>query len=104
MESLRVSYNNCFLFLLLLYIYFSLTAKVAMEKLGLKIDKYYASEIDKDAMSIAKAYHGESIVHLERVEDISLEKVKKLFMLLLFFITKLKIVKLICKSNLDKLI
>jgi len=46
-----------------------------MEKIGLKIDKYYASEIDKDAISIAKASHGESIIHLDRVEDITLEKV-----------------------------
>ena len=44
--------------------------RIALDKAGIKVDKYYASEIDKYAIQVAKANYPDTI-HLGDVRDIS---------------------------------
>jgi hypothetical protein len=57
---------------------FIISAKIALEKLGFKIDAYFASESDSDAISIAKSHHKDSIVYIDSIENITIEKVSHL--------------------------
>lgn len=43
---------------------------VAIKKLGIKIDKYYSSEIDKDAIKVASDNHPE-IIHIGDIKQVS---------------------------------
>jgi DNA-cytosine methyltransferase len=44
--------------------------RIALEKLGIKVDKYFSSEIDKYAMEIAKKNYPD-IIHVGDVQDVS---------------------------------
>ncbi|XP_054281139.1 DNA (cytosine-5)-methyltransferase 3A-like [Macrosteles quadrilineatus] len=45
--------------------------KLALTNLGLKVEKYFASEIDRDAITVSKAFHGEEIEQIGDVMNIS---------------------------------
>ena len=48
-------------------------AKLALEKAGVKINKYYSSEIDKSALAIQKFHYGndETFIQLGDIKNIS---------------------------------
>lgn len=51
------------------------TCRVALEKLGINVEKYYASEIDKNAIAISK-YNFPDIEHIGDVTKLDFEKYK----------------------------
>lgn len=51
------------------------TCRVALEKLGINVEKYYASEIDKNAIAISK-YNFSDIEHIGDITKIDFEKYK----------------------------
>ena len=54
---------------------FCFLAKIALEELGLEVGAYYASESDNDAIEISKANHKNTIVYIESMENLTIEKV-----------------------------
>ena len=52
--------------------------QIALEKSGFQVDKYFASEIDKYAMQVARANYPD-MVHLGDVRDIKAHKNGELF-------------------------
>lgn len=46
-----------------------------MGKLGLKIDAYFSSEVDGDSVQIAKKHHNDSLIYVDKLEEITLDKV-----------------------------
>ncbi|CAG2108014.1 unnamed protein product, partial [Medioppia subpectinata] len=51
------------------------SAKLALEKLGLKIDAYYSSESDANAIEISRNYNKNSVLFVDSIESITLEKI-----------------------------
>jgi site-specific DNA-cytosine methylase len=51
---------------------------VALKMLGIKVEKYYASEVDKDAISVSKFHHGDTIEHIGAVETLNINKLHAL--------------------------
>lgn len=49
-----------------------------LQKLGLVVDVYYASEIDPDALMVSASHFGDRIVHLGDIRDITKEKIKEI--------------------------
>lgn len=54
------------------------TGKYVLDQLGLSVEVYYASEIDKDAINVGVTRHGSSITHLGSVELLSDQKLREL--------------------------
>lgn len=54
------------------------TGLLALEKLGIIVEKYYASEIDVDAKLVSAAYFGNKIIQLGDVRDITKEKIARI--------------------------
>ncbi|KFM59276.1 DNA (cytosine-5)-methyltransferase 3B, partial [Stegodyphus mimosarum] len=52
------------------------TGKLALDSLGIGISKYYASEIDEEAIAISKLNHKDNIIHLGDVKNLCEEKLK----------------------------
>lgn len=46
--------------------------------LGIVVDVYYASEIDKNALTISSAHFGDRITYLGDVRDITKEKIQEI--------------------------
>lgn len=46
--------------------------------LGIVVDVYYASEIDKNALTISSAHFGDRITYLGDVRDITMEKIQEI--------------------------
>lgn len=51
---------------------------VVLKKLGIRVKKYYASEVDKDAINVSRLNHGNLIEHLGAVQTLSTEKLSAL--------------------------
>ncbi|KDR23649.1 DNA (cytosine-5)-methyltransferase 3A [Zootermopsis nevadensis] len=51
---------------------------VVLKMMGIKVEKYYASEVDKDAINVSKFNHGDRIEHIGDVETLSPEKLSRL--------------------------
>jgi site-specific DNA-cytosine methylase len=51
---------------------------VVLKMLGIRVKKYYASEVDKDAISVSKRNHGGMIEHIGAVETLDKEKLSAL--------------------------
>ncbi|CAG2164397.1 unnamed protein product [Oppiella nova] len=51
------------------------SAKIALEKLGLKVDAYYSSESNTNAIEISKNYNKNSVVFVDSIENLTLEKI-----------------------------
>ncbi|XP_054168689.1 DNA (cytosine-5)-methyltransferase 3B-like [Oppia nitens] len=51
------------------------SAKLAFDKLGIKVEAYYASESDTTAIEIAKNYYKNSIIIVDSMENLTLEKI-----------------------------
>lgn len=47
-------------------------------KLGIAVDKYYASEIDPDALMVSATHFGDRVIHLGNVKGITKEKIKEI--------------------------
>lgn len=45
--------------------------RIALDKLGIKVSKYFAAEIDKHAIAVSKANWGENIIHIGDVTKVS---------------------------------
>ncbi|XP_077531201.1 DNA (cytosine-5)-methyltransferase 3B-like [Haemaphysalis longicornis] len=54
------------------------TGKLVLDKLGLCVEAYFASEVDTDAIRVSISQHGSSVIHLGRVEELDEEKVRSL--------------------------
>ncbi|XP_076394475.1 DNA methyltransferase 3 isoform X2 [Megachile rotundata] len=54
------------------------TGLLVLQKLGLAVDVYYASEIDPDALLVSASHFGDRIVHLGDVRGITKEKIKEI--------------------------
>ena len=55
--------------------------QIALEKSGFQVDKYFASEIDKHAIKVAKANHPD-MVHLGDVRDVSADDLPQIDLLI----------------------
>lgn len=55
--------------------------QIALDKLGIKVDNYYASEIDKYAIKVAKANYPD-MVHLGDVRDVKAEDLPQIDLLI----------------------
>lgn len=51
---------------------------VVLQKLGLVIEVYYASEIDVNAITISSSHFGDRITHLGDVRGITKEKIQQI--------------------------
>ncbi|CAG2183942.1 unnamed protein product, partial [Oppiella nova] len=49
--------------------------KIALEKLGLKVDAYYSSESNTNAIEISKNHNKNSVVFVDSIENLTLEKI-----------------------------
>jgi site-specific DNA-cytosine methylase len=47
---------------------------VVLKMMGIKVEKYYASEVDEDAITVSKHNHGDIIEHIGDIETLSAEK------------------------------
>ncbi|XP_054709326.1 DNA (cytosine-5)-methyltransferase 3B-like [Uloborus diversus] len=54
------------------------TGKLILDLLGIKVDKYYACEIDEDAVHVSKCQHIDSIIHLGDVCHLTEKEIKNL--------------------------
>lgn len=52
-------------------------AKIALDQLGVKVDNYYASEIDKHAINVSKHNH-QNIIHLGDIKNITAKDLPKI--------------------------
>jgi len=55
-----------------------LTGFLVLLNLGIVVDVYYASEIDKNALTISSAHFGDRITYLGDVRDITKEKIQEI--------------------------
>ena len=46
--------------------------------LGMRVEKYYASEVDEDAINISRFNHGDMIEHIGAIETLDKEKLSAL--------------------------
>ena len=51
---------------------------VILKMLGIRAEKYYASEVDKDAINVSRLNHGGTIEHIGAVETLNEEKLSAL--------------------------
>nr|XP_037270264.1 DNA (cytosine-5)-methyltransferase 3B-like [Rhipicephalus microplus] len=54
------------------------TGKYVLDQLGLSVEAYYASEVDKDAIHVGLTRHGSSIIYLGPVEHLKDQKLQEL--------------------------
>ncbi|XP_078319606.1 DNA (cytosine-5)-methyltransferase 3B-like isoform X2 [Crassostrea virginica] len=54
------------------------TGKVVLDNLGFDVEMYHACEIDEDAMLVSMVNHGDSVVHLGDVRNLTPKKLDKL--------------------------
>ncbi|KAL1471375.1 hypothetical protein MTO96_023714, partial [Rhipicephalus appendiculatus] len=54
------------------------TGKYVLDQLGLSVEAYYASEVDKDAIHVGLTRHGSSITYLGPVEHLNDQKLQEL--------------------------
>nr|XP_054919869.1 DNA (cytosine-5)-methyltransferase 3C-like [Dermacentor andersoni] len=54
------------------------TGKYVLDHLGLSVEAYYASEVDKDAIHVGVTRHGSSITYLGPVEQLTTEQLQQL--------------------------
>ncbi|KOX74005.1 DNA (cytosine-5)-methyltransferase 3A [Melipona quadrifasciata] len=54
------------------------TGLLVLLKLGIAVDKYYASEIDPDALMVSATHFGDRVIHLGNVKGITKEKIKEI--------------------------
>jgi hypothetical protein len=47
---------------------------VVHKKLGIRVKKYYASEVDKDAINVSRLNHDSMIQHVGAIETMNTEK------------------------------
>jgi site-specific DNA-cytosine methylase len=50
------------------------TGMVVLKMLGISVEKYYASEVDKDAINVSRLNHGSMMEHKGGIEMINTEK------------------------------
>lgn len=55
-----------------------LSGLLVLLKLGIVVDKYYASEIDPDALMVSATHFGDRVIHLGNVKGITKEKIKEI--------------------------
>lgn len=55
--------------------YPSFEGKVVLDNLGFDVEMYHACEIDEDAMLVSMVNHGDSVVHLGDVRNLTHKKV-----------------------------
>lgn len=55
-----------------------LTGFLVLLNLGIVVDVYYASEIDKNALTVSSAHFGDRITYLGDVRDITKEKIQEI--------------------------
>jgi site-specific DNA-cytosine methylase len=51
---------------------------VVLKMLGIRVEKYYASEVDKDAINVSRLNHGSMIEHIGAIETLNTEKLSAL--------------------------
>ena len=51
---------------------------VVLKMLGIRVEKYYASEVDKDAINVSRLNHGSMIEQIGEVETLDTEKLSAL--------------------------
>ena len=51
---------------------------VVLKMLGIRVEKYYASEVDEDAIEVSTLSHGTMIEHVGAVETLNTEKLSTL--------------------------
>ncbi|XP_074660607.1 DNA (cytosine-5)-methyltransferase 3B-like [Tubulanus polymorphus] len=54
------------------------TGKFVLNELGIKVEVYYASEIDQDAINVTKTQHGDAVIHIADVRQLDDEKLKQI--------------------------
>jgi hypothetical protein len=54
------------------------TGMVVLKMLGISVEKYYASEVDKDAINVSRRKHGGTIQHTRAIETLNKEKLSAL--------------------------
>jgi site-specific DNA-cytosine methylase len=47
---------------------------VVLKMLGIRVEKYYASEVDEDAINISRKHHGGTIEHIGAIETLDKQK------------------------------
>ncbi|KAH7979747.1 hypothetical protein HPB49_010765 [Dermacentor silvarum] len=62
-----------------------LPCKFVLDHLGLSVEAYYASEVDKDAIHVGLTRHGSSITYLGPVEQLTDQQVCMLFQVAMWF-------------------
>lgn len=60
------------------YILLYLIGLLVLSKLGIDVEVYYASEIDKDALMVSNTHYGDRIIHLGDVRGITTQKIKEI--------------------------
>ena len=51
---------------------------VVLKMLGIKVEKYYASEVDEVAIDVSRIRHGDTIEHIGAVETLDTKKLSAL--------------------------
>jgi site-specific DNA-cytosine methylase len=47
---------------------------VVLKLLGIRVEKYYASEVDKDAINVSRINHGGTIKHIGAIQTLDTDK------------------------------
>ena len=48
---------------------------VVLKRLGIRVEKYYPSEVDEDAINVSIFNHGDMIEHIGAMETLNKEKI-----------------------------
>jgi site-specific DNA-cytosine methylase len=51
---------------------------LVLKMLGIRVEKYYASEVDEDAINVSRKNHGGTIEHIGAIETLDTEKLSTL--------------------------
>jgi hypothetical protein len=51
---------------------------LALDELAMEVEKYYASEVHKDALIVSKVHYGDIVSHIGPVETLNPEKLSAL--------------------------
>jgi site-specific DNA-cytosine methylase len=51
---------------------------LVLKMLGITVDKYYASEVEEDAINVSRFNHGGTVVHVGAIETLNEEKLSAL--------------------------
>lgn len=66
--------SNIHIFINVLWSCFLFKGRVILHELGIEVEKYYACEVDKDALAVSQ-YHHPDIIHLGDVTNVDIDKV-----------------------------